>query len=72
VLPELLVQLFEGFDALDALPDFVSDFGNSFYRLRAPASTLRLEKEKWRVPSLCKGVVPLAAGQELDWRLVNG
>jgi dihydroorotase len=70
VLPELLVQLFEGFDALDALPGFVSDFGNSFYRLTAPAWTLRLAREKWRVPSLCNGVVPLAAGQELDWRLV--
>jgi dihydroorotase len=71
VLPELLVQLFEERDALDALPSFVSRYGNSFYKLPPRESKLRLEKEKWRVPSVCAGVVPLAAGEELNWRLVT-
>ena len=69
VLPELLIQLFEQRDALDALPGFVAHHGNAFYGLPAPEKSLRLEKEKWRVPRSCGGVVPLAAGQELDWRL---
>jgi dihydroorotase len=72
VLPELLVQLFEQRDALDVLPAFVAHHGNAFYRLSTLDWTLRLEKEKWRVPLLCGGVVPLAAGTELDWRLANG
>jgi dihydroorotase len=69
VLPELLVQLFEKRDALGALPGFVAHHGNAFYRLPTPEKILRLQKEKWRVPLEYGGVVPLAAGQELDWKL---
>jgi dihydroorotase len=69
VLPELLVELFEQRDALDALTGFVAHQGNAFYRLASPEWTLRLEKEKCRVPRLCGNVVPLAAGHELSWRL---
>jgi dihydroorotase len=71
VLPELLVQSFEQRNALVALPGFVSHHGNAFYKLTPTESKLRLEKEKWRVPSVCGGVVPLAAGEELNWRLVT-
>jgi dihydroorotase len=72
VLPELLAQVFEEVDAMNALRGFASDFGNAFYRVSAPDWTLRLEKVKWQVPGLYNGVVPLAAGQKLDWKLVAG
>jgi dihydroorotase len=69
VLPELLVQLFEKRDAMDALPGFAAHHGNAFYGLTTAEKILRLEKGKWRAPLKYGGVVPLAAGQELDWRL---
>lgn len=72
VLPELLVQMFEQHEALEALPGFVAAHGNAFYGLRPPEGQLRLVRERWRVPGTCAGVVPLMAGQELEWRLAAG
>ena len=31
--------------------------------------TIEVVREKWTVPTIVNGVVPLAAGQELDWKI---
>lgn len=65
----LLVQEFEKAGHLDKLANFVSGFGADFYGLPRPTETLELIKESWVVPSIVNGVVPLAAGETLTWKI---
>ena len=72
---ELYATAFERADALDRLEAFASFHGPDFYGL--PRNTVRvvLLRERWQIPqSLPFGddtIVPLAAGESLDWRLVG-
>ena len=65
----LLVQEFERAGHLDKLPDFIAGFGADFYGLPRTTQQIELVKEPWTVPTLVNGVVPLAAGQTLDWKI---
>ena len=66
----LLVQEFERAGHLDKLPNFIAGFGADFYGLSRTTKQIEVVREKWTVPAIVNGVVPLAAGQELDWKLV--
>ena len=66
----LLVQEFENANALDKLNDFIAGFGADFYGLPRTTKQIEVVKEPWVVPNLINGVVPLAAGQTLQWKLV--
>jgi dihydroorotase len=71
---ELYAQAFEDAGALDKLEGFASFFGADFYGLPRNAQRVTLERRAWRVPEQFKfgeaSVVPLAAGEELRWKLV--
>lgn len=67
----LLVQEFESFGALDRLADYVGSFGADFYQLPRTTRTMRLVRESWQVPEIVNGVVPLAAGRTLHWKIAE-
>jgi dihydroorotase len=64
-----LVGLFEAEMALPALFPFLSGNGARFYGLPAPEGFVRLVRQPWTVPAEIDGVVPMCAGQTLDWQL---
>ena len=70
---ELYATAFESADALDKLEGFASFFGADFYRLPRNTGTITLEKSLWQVPDELpfsgSAIVPLRAGDMLDWRL---
>ena len=65
----LLVQEFGRDGHLDKLPDFIAGFGADFYGIGRTTKQVELVQEKWTVPTLVNGVVPLAAGETLDWKM---
>ncbi|MFN7571079.1 MAG: dihydroorotase [Betaproteobacteria bacterium] len=70
---ELYAQAFDDAGAFDQLEGFASFFGADFYGLPRNVQKVTLERRPWRVPTELKfgdGVlVPLAAGEELRWKL---
>ncbi len=71
----LYAQAFERAGALSRLEGFASVHGAAFYGLPRNRDTVTLVREPWTVPAeLAFGdgtVVPLAAGETLDWRVVD-
>ncbi|MCU7810497.1 MAG: dihydroorotase [Candidatus Thiodiazotropha sp. (ex Notomyrtea botanica)] len=72
---ELYAEIFEQAGSLDKLEGFSSFFGADFYGLPRNKSSITLEKQPWVVPQSYPfgkdQVIPLAAGKELQWRLVD-
>jgi dihydroorotase len=72
---ELYAQAFEQAGALGALEAFASRHGADFYRLPRNHATLTLVREPWIVPDRypygAGELVPLGAGQRLEWKLQN-
>jgi len=66
-----LAAWFEEQAALDRLEAFLCDFGRLFYGMDSNSGTVLLEKTPWRVPDEADGCVPLMAGRELSWRVVE-
>lgn len=68
---ELYAQIFEQAGALDKLQAFASENGARFYGLPVNTRTITLVKQAQRVPeSVAFGndvVVPMCAGEEIDW-----
>lgn len=71
---ELYAEAFEAAGRLEHLEGFAARFGADFYGLPQNADTITLRREPWRVPdSYPMGdsvVVPLRAGETINWRLV--
>ena len=65
----LLATEFENAGALDKLENFICHFGRAFYGLKENPGTITLVKESWNVPDNVHGVVPLAAGKTLQWKV---
>lgn len=65
----LLVQEFDHAGALDKLPNFIAGFGADFYGIPRTTKQIEVVKEPWKVPEIVNGVVPLAAGQTLEWKI---
>ena len=65
----LLVQEFDNAGRLDKLADFIGGFGADFYGIPRPTKQIEVVREAWTVPTLVNGVVPLAAGQTLEWKI---
>lgn len=65
----LLVQEFETHQALEKLANYVGGFGADFYRLPRTTRTVKMIRENWTVPDEVHGVVPLAAGRTLNWKI---
>ncbi|WP_252180534.1 dihydroorotase [Endozoicomonas sp. 4G] len=70
---ELYAEAFESMNALDKLEAFASHFGPDFYGLPRNQTSVTLIKEEWQLPdSIPLGdnqVIPLRAGETLNWRL---
>ena len=70
---ELYAQAFESFDALDKLESFASLNGPDFYGLARNSETITLTRRSWQVPSSLsfgdKLIIPLGAGEILNWKL---
>ncbi|UCE32635.1 MAG: dihydroorotase [Burkholderiales bacterium] len=71
---ELYASAFEAAGALDRLEAFAGFHGPDFYRLPRNGDRVTLERRRWTVPDghpFGDGdrVVPLAAGEVLDWQL---
>ncbi len=70
---ELYAEAFEQAGALDKLAGFASEFGADFYGLARNTETITLVREPWAVatgvPCGDDTVVPLGAGETLQWRL---
>jgi dihydroorotase len=68
---ELYLKAFESMNALDRFEAFASFYGPDFYRLSRNTNKIML----WRSPQLIEDslsfadgqIVPLAAGETLDW-----
>ncbi len=75
VAMELYAQVFEEEGALHHLEAFASRHGADFYQLPYNSSTLALKRDPWIVPDslpyLGGQIIPLAAGQQLSWKINN-
>jgi dihydroorotase len=72
---ELYAEAFEQRNALDKLEGFASQHGPDFYGLPRNTDRITLVREEWTGPSeLPLGeslVIPLRAGEKLQWRLLE-
>jgi dihydroorotase len=73
---ELYAEVFEQASALDKLEAFASFHGPDFYGLPRNRDTVTLMKQVWRVPPEidlgADALVPLRAGETVQWRLTDG
>ncbi len=71
---ELYAQAFEQAGALDKLEQFASHNGPDFYGLARNSDTITLKKSAWQVPERLplgdSHVIPLCAGETLQWQVV--
>lgn len=69
---ELYAHAFEQAQALDKLEAFASFHGPDFYGLPRNRGIVTLKRQAWTIPEelpfLESGLVPLAAGETLNWR----
>jgi dihydroorotase len=72
---ELYAEAFESVNALDKLEAFASFYGPDFYQLPRNSGKITLTKTAWRVPAELPftevGIVPLWAGEELSWQMMD-
>ena len=64
-----LAQLFDAHGKLENLQAFVSDNAQRIYGVTPPSKTVVLEKEAFDVPATYGGVVPMFAGETLQYRI---
>lgn len=72
---ELYAEVFESLNILDKLEAFASFHGPDFYGLKRNEDHITLRKDSWTVPSSYnmgnEQVVPLYAGNDLTWSVVD-
>lgn len=70
---ELYAAAFEMAGALERLEGFASRHGPAFYGLPVNSATVTLHRDPWTIPQSLPfpgdAIVPLAAGETLQWRL---
>jgi dihydroorotase len=70
---ELYAAAFEMAGKLDKLEGFASFFGPDFYKLPRNTKRVVLRRAPWQIPDSLPfpgdAIVPLAAGEQLNWRL---
>ena len=66
-----LAQLFDAHNKLDKLQTFVSDNARRIYGLTPPKTSVELVKEPFTVPEKYGDVVPMFAGETLEWSVVS-
>jgi dihydroorotase len=72
---ELYAEVFEAANALDKLEAFASFHGPDFYGLPRNQDQITMERSPWQIPEELPmaetTVVPLDAGQLLQWKFVG-
>jgi dihydroorotase len=72
---ELYAQAFEEIGALNKLEAFASFHGPDFYGLPRNQDRITIERRPWHIPEELRmaesTVVPLDAGQLLQWKLIG-
>ena len=72
---ELYAEAFEAANALDKLEAFASFYGADFYGLPRNTEQITLQKSSWTVPNELplgnESLVPLRAGQQVHWKLLQ-
>lgn len=70
---ELYATAFEMVGKIDRLEAFASFYGADFYKLPRNTNKVTLKRSPWTIPDSLPfpggAIVPLAAGEELQWRL---
>ena len=66
---QLLVEIFEQYGKLENLQDFVSDNAQRIYGICPEFKEVTLEKRPFVVPDNYAGVVPMYAGETLNWAI---
>jgi dihydroorotase len=66
---QLLCEIFEQYDKLDNLQAFVSDNAQSIYGICPEFKEVTLEKRTFVIPNDYNGVVPLYAGEAINWAI---
>lgn len=66
---QLLCEIFEQYDKLDNLQDFVSDNAQRIYGICPEFKEVTLEKRPFVVPESYSGVVPMYAGNAINWAI---
>jgi dihydroorotase len=66
---QLLCEIFEQYDKLDNLQDFVSDNAQRIYGICPEFKEVTLEKRPFIVPETYSGVVPMYAGNAINWAI---
>ena len=66
---QVLAQLFEQHHALDKLPAFISENAQRIYNITPPAKKIILEKKPFTVSSSYSGVVPMYAGETIEYTI---
>ena len=70
---QVLVELFEKYDSLDNLNDFVSNNAKKIYGLNIKDKTIKLVKKDFIVPAIYEykneNVVPMYAGETISWSI---
>lgn len=67
---QALAQLFEKNNCLENLQAFVSDNAQKIYGVKPLQKTITLEKKPFTVPANYNGVVPMFAGETLEWSVL--
>jgi dihydroorotase len=68
---QLLCEIFEEFDKLDNLQAFVSDNAQNIYGICPEFKEVTLEKRPFVVPESYSNVVPLYAGETINWAIAS-
>jgi len=66
---QALAQLFEKHNKLDNLQKFISDNAINVHSLEIPNKKVVLSKEVFEVPKMFGDVVPMFAGENLEWKI---
>jgi dihydroorotase len=66
---QLLCEIFEQYDKLENLQAFVSDNAQNIYGICPEFKEIILEKRPFIVPQTYSGVVPMYAGETLNWAI---
>ncbi len=72
---EMYAEIFESLGALDKLEAFASFHGPAFYGLPRNKDSITLRKESWTLPAEYPlgdhSIIPLRAGETLQWKIVR-
>ena len=69
ILLQALTQTFEAHNALENLESFISINASKIYGLTRTSKQITLTKKPFQVPQEYAGIVPMFAGQTLQWSL---